>query len=792
MSKISELSDGGSLLPTDFLIAVRSGGNVKVQADQTEFDRIRLGDNEKIELGNSQDLELYHSSTQSIINQAGVGDLLIQKGGVTKLTVNSTGIDVVGTATVDGLTSSGDVTLSGASSPTIRITDTTNTCILDLRANDSDTLIRTTSNHPMILNTNQKDRIQIAANGDISFFEDTGTTAKLHWSASAESLDITGAGGLDVNTATGSVNIQAGNAAADISLGIGSPSTANKVVVTAGGSVGIGIAPLSFTDLIVNTATNRNMSIFDNAAGATICGLTDAGASSALRLAGSPLLFTGAGGSGGEHMRIASGGTLLLGTDTVAYAGTLLNIGKTSDSQNGIQIQTATDGNGYILFGDGAGGDAYRGQVQYEHAYDRLTLRAAGLDRASFSDTESVFNQTAQNTDFRVESYSNQYMLLVDAGNDCVNINTAGAKQSVASLNSRVNGAAIEFGHTNNSAGYFGTLGSQGNNGHPYLGFSTSAEYNANTYKTYGAKGNIITGDLSGNLQFSQVTTASATGQTPVERFRLDASGNLLVGNTVANPASGFTAQKGFGYEASTGKTEIATTADAPVMHIGKNHANDGDILVFRKQSTAIGSIGTSTGGLYIADAGVGFRFDSGGTDDIIPCNATGAAADASINLGSSGARFQDAYLSGGIYLGGTAAANQLSDYETGSWTPVLRGTGTAGTPSVGTVYGSYVKVGKLVTLTFHISNMTLSGAVGAIQITGVPFTAKTASNNYGTAAFSMTSNINFDGDKNQNWYMGSSYILGLESQNGGGWADLAVTNASAIYMNQTITFEVA
>jgi hypothetical protein len=56
---------------------------------------------------------------------------------------------------------------------------------------------------------------------------------------------------------------------------------------------------------------------------------------------------------------------------------------------------------------------------------------------------------------------------------------------------------------------------------------------------------------------------------------------------------------------------------------------------------------------LYIADAGVGFRFDSGGTDDIIPCNATGGAADASINLGSSGARLKDLYLSGTATMGG-------------------------------------------------------------------------------------------------------------------------------------------
>ena len=43
-----------------------------------------------------QDLTLVHNASNSIINQAGIGDLLIQKAGSTKLTVNSTGIDVTG------------------------------------------------------------------------------------------------------------------------------------------------------------------------------------------------------------------------------------------------------------------------------------------------------------------------------------------------------------------------------------------------------------------------------------------------------------------------------------------------------------------------------------------------------------------------------------------------------------------------------------------------------------------------------------------------------------------------
>ena len=97
MAKISDLSDGGSLLPTDDLVAVRSGANVKVKADNITVDRIDLGDNEKIRLGDSQDLEIYHSASDSIINDNGTGSLKLQQGGSTKLEVTTTGIDVTGT-----------------------------------------------------------------------------------------------------------------------------------------------------------------------------------------------------------------------------------------------------------------------------------------------------------------------------------------------------------------------------------------------------------------------------------------------------------------------------------------------------------------------------------------------------------------------------------------------------------------------------------------------------------------------------------------------------------------------
>ncbi len=144
MSKISELTDGGSLLPTDFLIAVRSGGNVKVQADDITVDQIRLGDNEKIELGNSQDLQIYHDGTDSIIQDIGTGNLDIKTNGAyillrntdgnnlayfetgggshlywngasglgRKLQTTATGIDVTGSVTADGATVSGQTIIS--------------------------------------------------------------------------------------------------------------------------------------------------------------------------------------------------------------------------------------------------------------------------------------------------------------------------------------------------------------------------------------------------------------------------------------------------------------------------------------------------------------------------------------------------------------------------------------------------------------------------------------------------------------------------------------------------------
>ena len=96
--------------------------------------------------------------------------------------------------------------------------------------------------------------------------------------------------------------------------------------------------------------------------------------------------------------------------------------------------------------------------------------------------------------------------------------------------------------------------------------------------------------------------------------------------------------------------------------------------------------------------------------------------------------RFKDAYLSGGVYLGGTGAANKLDDYETGTWTPVLEGLTTAGTYTyeAARTGGTYTKIGDTVYLRGVVRPTgTITAGSGQALISGLPFVAGNPTNAY-------------------------------------------------------------
>jgi hypothetical protein len=174
--------------------------------------------------------------------------------------------------------------------------------------------------------------------------------------------------------------------------------------------------------------------------------------------------------------------------------------------------------------------------------------------------------------------------------------------------------------------------------------------------------------------------------------------------------------------------------------------STDGTIIDVQKGGSSVGSIGNSGSNVYIGNNTVGFGFSSG-SGMIFPINAsTGAISDNAIDLGRADARYQDLFLSGGVYLGGTGSANKLDDYEEGSWTPYLAGaTGITYTVQNGT----YVKVGDLVTLWWRIDHTGTMGGSN-IRIAGRPFYQYThdTSMNIGTlgarSALNVGTNDNF------------------------------------------------
>ena len=139
--------------------------------------------------------------------------------------------------------------------------------------------------------------------------------------------------------------------------------------------------------------------------------------------------------------------------------------------------------------------------------------------------------------------------------------------------------------------------------------------------------------------------TPAKLDRTYLESTGGSVSGNLLVGKTTTS-----TANQGIQINPSG---RIDSTSDgAEALRLNRK-TSDGDIINFRKDNTTVGSI-SSRGGVATnlilrtatnQGAGIG-----GANSGILPCDEEGLQ-DAEINLGSSGTRWKDLYLSGTIIL---------------------------------------------------------------------------------------------------------------------------------------------
>ena len=142
------------------------------------------------------------------------------------------------------------------------------------------------------------------------------------------------------------------------------------------------------------------------------------------------------------------------------------------------------------------------------------------------------------------------------------------------------------------------------------------------------------------------------------ERMRIDSSGNLMIGGTNPAPVSNNVA--GISLRAVNGEIQ-ASVNGAPALFLNRMN-NDGQVVFFRKDGTTCGSIATKSGSnggnntIVVACQNTGLRFDDP-NDAIYPTDDAGILVNNTIDLGQSGAAFNEFYTSK-IYLNVAGANN--------------------------------------------------------------------------------------------------------------------------------------
>ena len=234
-------------------------------------------------------------------------------------------------------------------------------------------------------------------------------------------------------------------------------------------------------------------------------------------------------------------------------------------------------------------------------------------------------------------------------------------------------------------------------------------------YAGFGIATNELSIYSGGNTVFYRgFNNASAIN----ESLRIDTIGRILIGSqrtfgnaTYYDDITVNNSNNTSGAAGGTGLTLISGTSSWNAIIFGDTPSNVQN-AGYIKYSHASDFMQFATGGferLRITNDKVQFSVDAKVDSD----NAR--------DLGASGARWKDLYLSGGLYVGGTGSDNYLDDYEEGTWVPTI--SGSSSNPTINYVLrrGYYSKIGSQVTLWFDIGWNSKSGGSGNVQITGIP-----------------------------------------------------------------------
>jgi hypothetical protein len=470
---------------------------------------------------------------------------------------------------------------------------------------------------------------------------------------------------------------------------------------------------------------------------------------------------TGVYSPGANQLAVATNGTGRLFVDASGRVGvganaSTLNTIDTNNASADIVVGDGTDGRGLTIYSGATnpgsiafargttGTNTYAGLIKYEHTNGSLQFRTEAVERLRITSsglvgvgTSSPGQGQAQiNTTAAGASDINAIALNLTNNSTAAgtgvslrfspgNVLTALRGSYINSLISGANGSDLQFWTCGDGVvpGERMRIDSSGN-----VGIGTSSPLSR--LNTLGTQGNwrIDPDSVSGEIQaFTTNTDNSAfidyrirTNQTIFdtggsERARIDSSGRLLIGTS------------------SDAQTSTVTVQ-------GNSASTTGGAIVRMRIGTATPADGNTTGVIKFEDSGGGTGAEiearrDGGTWSgsskpsrlVFSTTADGAASPTErLRITSTG---QVRLAGAGItFNGDTAAANELDDYEEGTWTPVVNTSN--GDATVAWSLGPnarYTKIGRQIHLVLYGAFTVSAAGTGYPIITGVPISAATA-----------------------------------------------------------------